>query len=907
MSTFPALFRGAPSARKAGDATKALHAMTLWAAESHRRVLVAWVDLVRRGAVAVVIAAALVAAATGAYVVHAFRINTDTEDMLSPELPFRQHSRALSEAFPQFSDNIVVVIDADSADLADDAAERLAVRLRERPDLFGSVFDPRGGPFFRRNGLLFLETDALNDLADRLADAQPFLGTLWRDPSLRGLFDILSLAMDESVAGDGGAPMGVADVVASVADVVEAEAEGRFRLLSWRALMTGTRGNAADRRRVILIQPRLDFGSLRPAESAMTALRTLIAEMAYDGAAGVNVRLTGSAALAEEELESVEEGMGLAAILSLFLVAVLLSVGLGSPRLTIATVLTLVCGLIMTAAFAFAVVGELNLISVAFAVLFIGLSVDFGIHFALRYREALIGGRTQDAALGEAAAGVGGALTLCAVAASIGFFSFLPTDYRGLAELGLIAGVGMFVALAANLTILPALITLMGSPAPPPAARAGAPARLARAIENHPRAVIASALALTLAAGLLAPWARFDFDPLNLKDRRTESVSTLFDLMADSRTSPYSATVLAPSLDAADALARRLLSLDPVESTATLSDYVPAAQTEKLEIIDAMSFFLAPALSNRDAKPPPGSDERAAALTRVRERLAAFAATSRDAASRAAAERLSRAFDRLEAKGGTDGDALASLERRLIALFPERIRELGDSLAAEPFARADLPDEIKRRAVAADGRARLEIYPKENLHDREALERFVSAVRAVAPDAIGSPVVILEAGNTVVGAVRDAAVLAFVVIAILMGVLLRSVRDALFVFAPLVVAAVLTVAASVLLRLPFDFANVIVLPLLFGLGVANGVHLVVRGREDSVAGAVMGTSTPRAVVFSALTTVGSFGTIALSSHPGTAGMGVLLTISIGFTLVASLTVLPALMRLTWERRERVPR
>ena len=907
MSTFPALFRGAPSARKAGDATKALHAMTLWAAESHRRVLVAWVDLVRRGAVAVVIAAALVAAATGAYVVHAFRINTDTEDMLSPELPFRQHSRALSEAFPQFSDNIVVVIDADSADLADDAAERLAVRLRERPDLFGSVFDPRGGPFFRRNGLLFLETDALNDLADRLADAQPFLGTLWRDPSLRGLFDILSLAMDESVAGDGGAPMGVADVVASVADVVEAEAEGRFRLLSWRALMTGTRGNAADRRRVILIQPRLDFGSLRPAESAMTALRALITEMVYDGAAGVNVRLTGSAALAEEELESVEEGMGLAAILSLFLVAVLLSVGLGSPRLTIATVLTLVCGLIMTAAFAFAVVGELNLISVAFAVLFIGLSVDFGIHFALRYREALIGGRTQDAALGEAAAGVGGALTLCTVAASIGFFSFLPTDYRGLAELGLIAGVGMFVALAANLTILPALITLMGSPAPPPAARAGAPARLARAIENHPRAVIASALALTLAAGLLAPWARFDFDPLNLKDRRTESVSTLFDLMADSRTSPYSATVLAPSLDAADALARRLSSLDPVESTATLSDYVPAAQTEKLEIIDAMSFFLAPALSNRDAKPPPGPDERAAALTRVRERLAAFAATSRDAASRAAAERLSRAFDRLEAKGGTDGDALASLERRLIALFSERIRELGDSLAAEPFARADLPDEIKRRAVAADGRARLEIYPKENLHDREALERFVSAVRAVAPDAIGSPVVILEAGNTVVGAVRDAAVLAFVVIAILMGVLLRSVRDALFVFAPLVVAAVLTVAASVLLRLPFDFANVIVLPLLFGLGVANGVHLVVRGREDSVAGAVMGTSTPRAVVFSALTTVGSFGTIALSSHPGTAGMGVLLTISIGFTLVASLTVLPALMRLTWERRERVPR
>lgn len=907
MSIFPALSRGAPSARKAGDVTDPFHAMTLWAAETHRRVMVAWVDFVRRRAVAVVITAALVAAATGTYVGQAFRINTDTEDMLSSELPFRQHSRALSKAFPQFSDNIVVVIDADSADLADDAAERLAARLRERPALFGSVFDPRGGPFFRRNGLLFLETDALNDLADRLADAQPFLGTLWGDPSLRGLFDVLGLAMDESVAGDGRAPIGIAEVLGSIAEVVEAEAEGRFRLLSWRALMTGTRGNAADRRRLIVIQPGLDFGSLRPAANAMAALRALIAELDYDGTAGVKVRLTGSAALAEEELKSVEEGMGLAAILSLLSVVVLLSVGLGSPRLTIATVLTLVCGLIVTAGFAFAVVGELNLISVAFAVLFIGLSVDFGIHFALRYREALIDGKMHSAALDEAAAGVGGALTLCAVAASIGFFSFLPTDYQGLAELGLIAGVGMFVALAANLTVLPAVITLMPPAAPSPVARDGMPARLSRAIENHPRAVIASALALTIAAGLLVPRAGFDFDPLNLKDRRTESVSTLFDLMADSRTSPYSATVLAPSLDAADALARRISSLDLVESTTTLSDYVPEAQTEKLGIIDDMSFFLAPALSDRGVKPPPGPDERVAALKQVRERIGAFAATSRDAASHAAAERLTRAFDRLEAMGRNDGNALASLERRLIALFPERIRELHDSLAAEPFTRADLPDEIRRRVVAMDGRARLEIYPKENLHDRAALERFVAAVRALAPDATGSPVVILEARNTVVGAVRDAAVLAFVIIAALMGFLLRSVRDTVFVFAPLVVAALLTVAASVLLQLPFNFANVIVLPLLFGLGVANGVHLVARARAGSVAGAVMGTSTPRAVVFSALTTIGSFGSIALSSHPGTASMGVLLTISIGFTLVASLTVLPALMRLTWNRGETPPR
>jgi predicted RND superfamily exporter protein len=185
------------------------------------------------------------------------------------------------------------------------------------------------------------------------------------------------------------------------------------------------------------------------------------------------------------------------------------------------------------------------------------------------------------------------------------------------------------------------------------------------------------------------------------------------------------------------------------------------------------------------------------------------------------------------------------------------------------------------------------------------LRRFVGAVRAVALHATGSPVVILEAGNTVVGAFRDAAVLAFVAIAVLLAVLLRRLRDVALVFSPLVLAALLTVAASVLFGLPFNFANVIVLPLLFGLGVANGIHLVLRRRDQGGVTEVMASSTPRAVVFSALTTIGSFASIALSSHPGTASMGMLLTIAITLTLACTLIVLPALMRLDEKKREGV--
>jgi hopanoid biosynthesis associated RND transporter like protein HpnN len=868
--------------------------------EAYRRCLAAWVDGVRRYARATVLVALAATAAAVYGVATQLSINTDTEDMLSPDVPFRRDSNAFSAAFPQLSDNIVVVIDGATPDLADDAATTLARRLRDLPQMFGNVFDPQGGPFFRANGLMYLDLDELSTLADRLAEAQPFLGTLWRDASLRGLAEMLGLTIDEAVKTKGATPFEMVRVFDAIAEVAERQAAGRFGLLSWGVLMGETEADKDKNRRLIIVQPALDFTSLAPAERAMEVLRGIARELALDPKHGIRVRLTGSAALAQEELASVSQGMGLAAALSLTLVAVLLVVGLGSLPLAGATVVTLLMGLSWTAAFALAAIGSLNLISVAFAVLFIGLSVDFGIHFGLRYREGIDGGTEHGPALARAASGVGGALTLSAVAAAVGFFSFLPTDYRGLAELGLIAGVGMFIALFANLTVLPALLTLMPV-SPRPVRRP--PARL-KVGAGSGRSIAWGALALGVAASALVPAARFDFDPLNLKDPRTESVETLFDLMERSRTSPYSITVLAPNLDAAAALAQRLDGLDEVDGTATLLDYVPADQDEKLAVIEDMALFLAPAFAAAPGEVPVDGAVRAAAVTSLRGDLDRLAAAAKDTAPlRDATRRLSGALAALIGGGAPAAGVLEELETRLMTLLPGRLRALGDSLEAGPVSLDDLPDSLRRRQVAADGRARLEVYPKENLHQHSALRRFVGVVRAVAPHATGSPVVILEAGNTVVGAFRDAAVLAFLAIALLLAVLLRRPGDVALVFAPLVLAALLTVAASVLFGLPFNFANVIVLPLLFGLGVANGIHLVLRRRDAGGVAAVMATSTPRAVVFSALTTIGSFASIALSSHPGTASMGMLLTIAISLTLACTLIVLPALMALSEEKRE----
>ena len=848
-----------------------------------------WVRLVARGAALVLVLAVLAAGGAAYLTVANIGINTSTTDMLSPELPFRRHDAAISRAFPQLSDTLIVVVEGDTADGAADAAARLASEMAARPQVFREVFYPEGEPFFRRNGLLYMDIDELQGLADRLAEAQPLLSALSEDPSLRGLAGVLDQALSAD-SEDNAARAAVAPVLDKMAATVESLAvaragDGRAVPLSWRALLSDEAPTAQTRRRIIAVQPVLDFASLAPAATAIDTVRRLAVELDLATAYGAHVRLSGSPILFQEELETLADSMGLVGLISALLVAGLLAMALRSARLVAACLLTLVMGLIWTACFATVAVGELNLISVAFAVLFIGLSVDFGIHYALRYREAVDGGGGKPVdALAAAAAGVGGPLTLCAVAAAIGFFAFLPTDYRGVSELGLISGAGMFIALFANLTVLPAFLTLLPlrPGAPLPRNRTGE--WLQHAVVAHRRPVIVVALLLGLAAAAAVPFAWFDDDPLNLRDPRTESVATLVDLLDDARVQPYRAEVLASSLAEGEVLAARLRALPEVEAATTLADFVPADQDDKLAVIDGMALYLAPVLMARASAAALWPAEQAQALAGLRQSLAAAPDDVRASATRFAA-----ALDRL----GSGDDVAGDVEHVLLDTLPQRLNDLGEALQAGSVALEDLPAQIQARLVAADGRALVQVVPKGNLHESGLRRRFVDAITHVAPEAAGPPITITEAGRAVVRAFAEAAVLAVSLIIGLLLVLLRSGRETALVLAPLLLAAVLTIAASVILGIPFNFANVIVLPLLFGLGVAGAIHIVARAR--GAGDALMATSTPRAVLFSALTTIGSFGALALSSHRGTASMGILLTIAICLSLVCTLIVLPALL------------
>jgi hopanoid biosynthesis associated RND transporter like protein HpnN len=870
------------------------------AAAAFRAILTRWVEGVRRRAVLVLVLSLAAAAGCGWYAATHTVIDTNTNNMLSPDLPFQRDADRMSKAFPQLEDPIVVVIDAANADQADDAARRLSAALRGKTDAVRSVFYAEGDPFFRRNGLLYLEPDQLAQLTDRLAGAQAFLGALWHDPSLRGLFTVLGLALAN--VDQAAPPTELATVVNAVAGTVENVNAGRPGTMSWSELLASQPATGQNpRRSLVLVQPKFDYTSLQPAGHAIDTVRATAESLGLTPANGVTVRLTGSPPLNEEELSSVVDGMGVATGLSMALVLGLLFWGLKSTRMALGNLLTLIVGLAWTAGFAAVAVGRLNLLSIAFAVLFIGLSVDFGIHFALRVREAMERGDTIAPAMRWAVETAGGPIALCAVAAAISFYSFMPTDYLGLAELGLIAGTSMIIALFANFTVLPAIMVLV-TPRLRHALRADGSTVQRSAgslIIRHSYVVMLGAGILAIAGAALVPQARFDFDPIDLKDPSSESVMTLHDLMTSGQSGAYDLGILAPNAAAAQKLAQRLQKLPEVKTVTTIDDYIPKDQDAKLAIIDQAALFLLPAFQG-DKRPPPSAAERKAAVEKLRTTL------DRRLAATNQATPLTRAMRRLDdalAKLKPTPAALAGLDRRLISNLPTRLDDLRESLQAKKVTAADLPASLRNRMVTSDGRVRVEVAPRGDVHDRAALARFVDAVQSIAPHATGAPAVIIGAANTIVGAFLEAGAISIAAIAVLILIILRRPGEVALVFAPLVIAALLTVAAAVLLGMPFNYANIIVLPLLFGLGVASGINLVMRARLlaprlDSL----FESTTPRAVIFSALTTIASFGTMGFSGHRGTASMGILLAIALALTMTTSVIVLPALLAIFGVRR-----
>jgi hopanoid biosynthesis associated RND transporter like protein HpnN len=863
-----------------------------------------WISGVMRLARGVLITWILLAVGALIFAANNLSLDADVTHMVSAELPVRKALDKYRRVFPQYRDVMILVVEGETPEYVDEAAAALASHLRQSESLFRSVYLPGGGAFFETQAFLYLSLDELQKLTDRMAGAQPVLGKLTADFSLRGLFNTLATVIENLEKSDA---VELSTVLNAVNTTLRSALAGEHppSPVSWRAVLQGGSADERVTHRFVLVQPRADYSALFPVAPAIAAVRKAAKELSIDDAHGMRLRITGGPALEHEEMQAVTTGAGLALTLALLLVTATLFVGLRSVRMIVASLLTLIMGLIVTAAFAAAAIGHLNMISIAFAVLNIGLGIDFAIHFCMRYQEISQHNGAPPRILSNAANRVAPSLALCAITTAAGFYAFVPTPYVGVGELGVIAGTGVFISLLASLTLLPALLHLW-----PPTNRAqkavgfALPSALVELPLRHGRTVLLVGALLAVVAGVLLPSARFDYMTLNLRDPQAESVATFKELMKDSDYVPLSPVVLAPGKEALAGLSMRLQDLTVVKDALSINSFVPTQQTAKLELIEELNLVLGPQVQEvrRPSKDVPFVQQRQAIvhfLTVLENRLAPDQNLSFGPAARMLQANLNALLQHLQfLPAHARRQWLEQAAEALLGTLPGNLERLAAALMAEPFQVEDLPPDLMQRWVSNDGLFRIEVVPQENILDPNALRRFVFAVQRVAPDATGEPVQMIVLGDTIIASFKQAFGFACLAITAIVLVGLRSVSGTLLVILTLLFGAMLTGAILVLLDIPFNFANVIALPLLLGMGVDNGIHLMRRlgSSTDSSKVAVMYSSTPRAMVFSALTTIASFGNLSFSGHPGTASLGLVLVIGIVAMLFSTLYLLPSLYK-----------
>jgi hopanoid biosynthesis associated RND transporter like protein HpnN len=841
----------------------------------------------------VVVAALTAATAACIYAAQHFAITTDVTQLIAAkDSAWFKNQLAYQAEFPTQAElpshKIMVVLDAPTPELADQAADKLAQSLSAQSSVIQSMAQPGGGPFFERNALLFLQEQDVAAITSGLSHFAPLLRILASDPSLRGIAGALSFV----TAGVQSRRIELGDLARPLtfgADTLSKVLAGSPASFSWRFLMQGRPAKPEELRRYISVDPKLDFSALEPGRAATDAIRQTAADLKLASDFDVRMRLTGQVPMNDEEFGSLRKSAPATIAGTIITVLIILFLALRSWRIIGPVAFALIVGFCATAAIGLLVVGKLNLISIAFAVLFIGLGVDFGLQFSVRYRSERHNIDDLPDALRSSAKKAGMPLALAAAATTCAFFSFLPTGFRGLSELGEIAGIGMLIAFFTTITVLPAALRLSKPPAEPRQMGFERLAPIDRFTMAHRIPILIVTLAIVLGASPLLRRVQFDFNPLHLQNPDIEAVAAFLDLKSDPNTGANAINILAPSLGDAKNIAARLATLPQVSRTQTIETFIPDVQDRKLAEIANARFVLDPVLTPKQLRSAPTDAEIVRALKSAAAALSQAANEATNPGAIAAA-RLAGLLNQLAAADQTvrawasaafAAPLLYDLDQLHLILNPQRI------------TLQILPDSLARDWMAPDGKARVEVLPKGDSNNDAVLRNFASAVLAVEPAATGTPVMFQEAARIIVRAFVEAAALALASITIILLVALRRIGDVLLTLVPLIVAGLVTLEICGLIGLQLNFANIIALPLLLGVGVAFKIYYIMAWRSGKTN--LLESTLTRAVIFSAMTTATAFGSLWLSNEPGISSMGRLMALSLACTLSAAVLFQPILM------------
>jgi hopanoid biosynthesis associated RND transporter like protein HpnN len=862
------------------------------------------------------------------YTIRNMEFLTGRDDLMPKNAPFKVDYRAYRAEFGD-QEEIVAVIESDDAERATRAADALFERLNREKGVFREVFYPGGLPYFRKNGLLFMPLEEISQLRNTLTMAAPVLKDLAAAPSVQTLFTSLTRQIDGYLSKPDPATLKSLTFMLATLDKgfkgFDGKGTGPSSGMSMDSFLKGNSEGkpsmleSAGRQQVITVLPVKEQGSFVPAEKAIKVTRAALDDiLKRPEFKGIRAGLTGVPVLENEEMATSQRDIQIATILSLSLTVILLLFAFRGLLNVIAAMVSLIVGICLSFGFATLAIGHLNILSMVFAIMLIGLGIEYGIQIVLRYQEELKFGVSGLAAIETGLSANIRSIIMAAATVALAFATFAFTDFKGIAELGIIAAGGVFICVIASFTVLPAMLILLErfrkpalTPAPLPEGEgenAASEGPILRHLFTSPRMVIALTLLLVLACIYPTLQTRFDYNLMNLQAKGLQSVEYAYKLMRSKENSGYFAVVTARDRTEARQLSERLEKLPAVDHVVSLQSLVPDQQEAKLAELAALKRVMdavRPAPYEENLRPM----ELLAIFESFRDRVDKLKkALETDKADEvkpvgAFLITLDGFFNSLEKE--KDRNALGMLREfqgGMFAELPDKLRMLKESLEAAPVAETDVPPELRQRFVGKSGKLLLQVAPKGEIFEHEPLEAFVKQVKSVVPNATGEPVMVYESLTVLRDSYLKAFGYAFIGIAAILLINFKSLRFALIGALPLAAGLLLMVGGMWLAGISFNSANIIVLPLILGVGIDSAIYIINRYRQgDETPAQVAMSSAGIGVFLNALTILFSFGALMVAHHQGVFSIGVVMSLGMVASVAVFMVFLPALLEI-WGRR-----
>jgi hopanoid biosynthesis associated RND transporter like protein HpnN len=891
----------------------------------YQHVCLSWMQALRYCAWPIIVISVLLAVASVYYTYTHLKIDTSRNALVASNKHLIQLSEGMTRDFGG-RDGLVVVAENGHPARTVKFADALAAELRHYPDRFPDLFYRLDPEILKPWALLYLDYHGLAQIKNNLVGQRVLLTRLAADPRLVTFYQGINEQMAQSMIGhlftgylDEKRPGEVLPDVtllnASLKYLLHSLEGAKTSASPFEAFFPQELGDLSqqgyfftdnDKFLLFLVTPQPDGYATRNHDVAL--LRKVVHQVAAQYP-GLQVGVTGPDALESDEMASSLSDMSLATWLSLLGQMLLLILFLRSLRRTLVEGLTLIIGLCWTFGLVTLLVGHLNLLSMIFAPLMLGLTIDYGIHWFCRLEEEESGRRPCTyATLASTYRRSMPGITYAGIAAALSFLPLMFMGFKGLAELGEILAMGILVMLVATLVLLPALVRLCEhcvfgdavGDCPPQ------PQPFLHLHWTQPWLIVALGLLIVVSGVIALYFVPFDLNPLHLQNQRVESVVWEYKLIQDSKYSTSYGAVATSSLEALQDRINALKKLPTVSHVESILSFLPSEVNRKRPLLEELRKVMSN-IRIPQAPPSPSSPaELAAILSRINFKMnEAAKSLGQEKAQAQIAEThslINRIIPLLDSKNQPQVAArLADYERLFIgdlrAKWGVLAGYVNSALDSPPLTLADLPRAVRQRFISPQGTFLLRVFPSQDIWNFGPLKLFVKSLWSVDPNAVGDPVLLYVFTLGFRNACLKAAGLALLAIIVMLLLLFRSWKMTLLALLPLIVGTGLTLNLMWLLGIPFNQANVLFLPLILGEGIEFGIIILVRWRlEESARAITLPASTAKGVALAALTTTVGFGSLMVSGHQGVFSLGLLATVGSLSVLLASLSFLPAFIR-----------